>query len=140
MLHNEQMENMALLFAYGELGQEQEKDFIAHLKDCPRCQSVVRSCAVATAALPDVKAPDFNPAAIPAPQSASLWDYISPLFNMRRLVPAGAMMLLLAFMGITAYKYGTINESADLYMDNMYAEITNIESTLDNMFEDFANL
>jgi len=140
MLHNEQTENLALLFAYGELEGGQEKDFIAHLKECPRCQAIVRACAVATASLPEVKAPDFKPAPQPLKQSVSLWDHISPLFNFRKLAPAGAMALLLVFASITVYKYGRINENTDLFMDNMYAEITNIESYLDTIFEDFENL
>ena len=139
MLHNEQMENMALLFAYGELEAEKEKEFTAHLKDCPRCQAIVRACAVATAALPEVKAPEFNPAPQPVQESASWLDSIRPLFNFRKLVPAGALALLLVFAGVAAYKFGTISDNTDLFMDNMYAEITNIESELDIMFEDFSN-
>ena len=139
MLHNEQAENMALLFAYGELGAEEEKEFTAHLKDCPRCQAIVRACAVATAALPDIKAPEFSPAPQPVQQSLSLWEHISPFFTVRKLVPAGAMALMLLFAGVAAFKYGHINNNTDLFMDNMYAEMTNIESDLDYMFEDFLN-
>ena len=137
MLHNENTENLALLFAYGELGAGEEKEFTAHLKDCPRCQAIVRTCAVATAALPDIKAPEFNPA--PAVEKVSLWERISPYFTFRKLVPAGAMALMLLFAGAAALKYGTVNNNTDLFMDNMYAELTNIESDLDYMFEDFLN-
>jgi hypothetical protein len=144
MRHNKETENLALLYAYGELGQELETDFLPHLKECKECQEIVRLSSFITAALPEKKAPaHLLPQAKPvkpiqAPRR-SLWDIISPAFSFKRIVPAGAMMLILTFIGITAYKYGTVNNNYD-FVDNIYAEISNIETELDDIFSDFEDL
>jgi anti-sigma factor ChrR (cupin superfamily) len=143
MQHNKETENLALLYAYGELDKKQEKDFLPHLKECPKCGSIIKITAAIAAALPEKQAP--GELAVPpvfnkwTKTGKSLWETISHTFNFKKLVPAGAMILALAFTAVAAYKYGTVNQSYD-FMDNMYAEINDIESDLDNIFEYFESL
>jgi len=139
MQHNENTENLALLYAYGELDDNLQQEFAQHLKTCAKCQAIVRACAVTTAALPDIAAPAFNPAPViqAQPESHGIWDYIAPVFSFKRLVPVGAMVLLACFLAVAAYQYGTHNAAADGFTDNMYAELTNIEHDIDNIFAEF---
>ena len=141
---------MALLYAYGELEQKDEAAFTDHLKTCAKCQGIIRSCALATAALQPLKAPEvIIPVAAVQPQEGqkshnSFWDFL-PALSLRRLVPAAAMAIVLAVLGVTAYKFADINRPAQnvvegAYFSNFYAEISGIETELDNWFADFETL
>jgi len=136
MQHNKNTENMALLYAYGELEEDKQKEFTQHLKDCAKCQAIVQTCALTTAALPEKPAPAFHL----QPTRKGIMDYIAPMLNFKRLVPVGATVLLVSFLVIAVYKYGTHNAVADYFGDNMYAELTNIEYEIDELFADFETL
>lgn len=142
MQHNEEMENLALLYSYGELDSNREGEFLQHLKDCPECQNIIRLTGIITAAMPEVKAPDglctLPLAAAEQPKKQSFLETIAQAFSFKRLVPAGAMMLIFAVMGITAFKLGSFNTPVyDTYVDGMYAEITDIEDDIDDLYAYF---
>jgi anti-sigma factor RsiW len=146
MHHNESTENMALLYAYGELGPDLRPGFESHLKECPQCRSIVDACALAAAATAEVAAPAFSletavDAAAPATrQHANLSDYIGSLFTLRHLLPSAAAALLLVFMGTAAYRYAGGARADGYPLDNMHAELGDIETALDDIYEDFESL
>ena len=130
MQHNENTENLALLYAYNEIEEKDRQAFEQHLKTCAKCQAIIQTCALTTAALPTVYGPAFE-----VPQRRSLMERITEMFTFRRLLPAGAMILLVSFLAVAAYQYRA-QEEAD-FTDNMFAEITNIEYYIDDIYKDF---
>lgn len=55
--HSQTFEQKALLYAYGELPAEEEKNFLLHLNGCKICQRVLFVSSAARASLSEVKAP-----------------------------------------------------------------------------------
>lgn len=56
--HSQDFEQKALLYAYGELPAEEEKDFLLHLNGCEACQRVLFVSSAARASLGEVKVPE----------------------------------------------------------------------------------
>jgi hypothetical protein len=140
MLHNEEFETSALLYAYGELGAAEEPAFLEHLKNCRECQGIIRTCVLARASFEDIKAPRQLSTLPLAVKRLSLPDYITPLFNIRRLAPAGAVAALAVVLAFVAVKYGSVNPQTESFVDSMHAEITDIEASLDNILTDFESM
>ena len=143
--HNEDWQDKALLYAYGELPPAQEQEFLAHLKDCKDCQKIIRTSALLNAALPQIKAPQnlSIPFEIPQQNKTSLLKGLFSGLNLRLLVPAGAMALMLvAALGFykTANIYLPKQTLQQDYIDNLYAGVYNLENEVEDILDYMDNL
>lgn len=139
MPHNKEMENMALLYSYGELPQEQEAEFNQHLKECKECQQILFSAGVMRAALPSVDAPQFSPAFYTQPAKQPWFGFKG--FSFKHLVPATVLAVFI-FAGIAAYT-AKVEHSVSAYKSSvtgMYSEVSSLEQEVDDMESYFANL
>lgn len=143
--HNENWQDKALLYAYGELPPEQEADFLAHLKYCKDCQKIIRTSALLNAALPQIKAPQGLSIPLEIPQQAKkpLFKGLLNSLNLRLLVPAGAMaLMLLVALGFykTANMYLPKQTAQQDYIDDLYAGVYNIEDEVEDIIDYIDNL
>ena len=139
MPHNKEIENMALLYSYGELPQEQEAEFTQHLKECKDCQQILFSAGLMRAALPAVDAPQFSPAFYTQAEQKPLFSFKG--FSFRHLVPAAVAVVLIA-AGIAAYtaKVESYVSAYQSSVTGMYSEVSSIEQEVDDIETYFANL
>lgn len=147
MPHNneEKWQQDALLYAYGELPQERQEQLLAHLKGCKQCQNIIRTTALLNAALPQLNAPQglgislLKPAEVKKP---FLQGLLSGL-NLRLLVPAGAMALMLV-MAFGFYKTANIylhkQTAQQDYIDNLYAGVYNLEDEIQDIMDYIDNI
>lgn len=139
MQHNEQTEQYALLYAYGELDTAREQAFTEHLKTCAVCQKIIFTASLTTAALPEIKAPQGL--IIPSEVLVKKPFFVMPFFTFRRLVPVGALALIVALAGIMIYKLE--NSTRHHYtnsVENMYSQVSTIESEVNNILKDIENM
>ncbi len=139
MPHNKEMENMALLYSYGELPQEKEAAFTEHLKECKECQQILFSAGLMRAALPAVDAPFFSPAFYTAPAKKPLFGFRN--FSFKHLVPATVLAVFIA-AGIAAYtaKVESYVSAYKSSVTGMYSEVSSLEQEVDDIENYFANL
>lgn len=139
MPHNKEMENMALLYSYGELPQEQETDFTEHLKECKECQKILFSAGVMRAALPAVEAPYLSPSFYTTEAKQPLFSFKG--FSFKHLVPATVAAVFIA-AGIAAYtaKVESYVSAYKSSVTGMYSEVSSIEQEVADMENYFANL
>ncbi len=134
--HNTKMQEAALLYAYGELPQEQEAVFLEHLKNCEQCQQLIKSTSLINAALPQLKAPEYL--AIPilkeAPKKTSFsWNWLTNLsLNRRLLMPLGAAALII-ITTLGTYEVADLYKQKELY-SSLYAE-QNIDNLYDSIYD-----
>ncbi len=139
MPHNREMENMALLYSYGELPQKREAEFTEHLKECKECQQILFSSGVMRAALPAVEAPLFSPDFYAAPAPRTFLSFKG--FSFKHLVPATVLGVFIA-AGIAAYT-ARVESSVSAYkasVTGMYSEVSSIEQEVNDIEIYFANL
>ena len=139
MLHNKETENMALLYSYGELPQEDEAAFAEHLKECEKCQKILFGAGLMRAALPALEAPTLSPAFYLKQQSKPLFSFTG--FSFKHLVPA-AVFAVLVFVGIAAYTV-KVNDSVSAYkasVTGMYSEVSSLEQEVDDIETYYASL
>lgn len=128
--HDKKMSEAALLYAYGELPQSEEKAFLEHLKICPLCQNTIRTTNLLNAALPQIKAPENL---ISLPQAGVKpkrhWFSLPSFnFNLRLLTPLGAAAAI-TVMAIGFY------QTAALYSARNQAEAArDIDSIYDSLY------
>jgi len=147
MPHNkeENWQQDALLYAYGELPQERQEQFLAHIKQCKECQNIIRTTALLNAALPQVKAPQgLSIQTVKFRQiKTTFWQGILNGFNLRLLVPAGAMALMLV-MAFGFYKTANIylpkQTAQQDYIDNLYAGVYNLEDEIEDINDYIDNI
>lgn len=141
----EQWQNDALLYAYGELPQERQEQFLAHLKECKQCQNIIHTSALLNAALPQVKAPQGLdiPLAQTQQVKAPFFKGLLSGFNLRLLVPAGAMALMLV-IALGFYKTANIylpkQTAQQDYIDNLYAGVYNLEDEIEDIIDYIDNI
>ncbi|MDR1684600.1 MAG: zf-HC2 domain-containing protein [Elusimicrobiota bacterium] len=131
MQHNEQTENMALLYAYGELESALQGAFEKHLTGCKECQAVLRACALTYAAQPAAAAPKIVFAPAQAGQKTPPW--YKGLFTFKKLVPAGVLAAVLIIVSAGALKFSGPQAQYLYLQEDLYTEITDIEAMLDDM-------
>lgn len=128
--HDEKMIEAALLYAYGELPQSEEKAFLEHLKTCTVCQNTIRATNLLSAALPQIKAPG-NIAALPrvsVKQKKHWFSLPSFNFNLKFLTPLGAAAVIMV-MAVGFY------QTAALYSARRQAEAAkDIDSIYDSLY------
>lgn len=134
-----QAEN-ALLYAYGELEESKMPAFLAHLKECKKCQNTLHICALATASLKPQQAPEFViPAQEPVKEKTFSFGFLQGL--KRRAIPAlvfGAFALVLgftAFESLSKKPMVSVPQSISFDLEDMDTDLTDLETEISEMFE-----
>lgn len=128
--HDEKMIEAALLYAYGELPQSEEKAFLEHLKACTACQNTIKATNLLSAALPQIKAPEniVDLPCVGVKQKKHWFSLPSFNFNLRLLTPLGAAAVIMV-MAVGFY------QTAALYSARRQAEAAkDIDSIYDSLY------
>lgn len=141
MPHNEEYEEQALLYAYGELDDSKEMDFLDHLRECKACQSIIKITALTSAALPEHKAPVLN---LQEEVEPSWFLKVKNWFNKinlsRPVLIGGAAACCVAVLVSVFYPRQTQSEGYMYFSDSIYAQVGNIETDIDTLLEEINSL
>lgn len=141
MPHNKEYEEQALLYAYGELDDSKEMDFLDHLRECKACQNIIKITALTSAALPEYKAPVLNLQEETEPSWFSkVKDWFSKINLSRPVLIGGAAACCVAVLVSVFYPRQTQSEGYMYFSDSIYAQVGNIETDIDTLLEEINSL
>lgn len=142
--HDVKMDEAALLYAYGELPQSEEKAFLEHLKTCSVCQNTIKATNLLNAALPQIKAPESLDT-VPYAKPKKSWFSLPRFnFNLRLLTPLGAAAVI-TVMAIGFYQtaaiYSAQNQAAaESSIDAIYDSLYTLEDETEDLISYIDNL
>lgn len=141
MPHNKKYEEQALLYAYGELDDSEEMDFLDHLRECKACQNIIKITALTSAALPEHKAPVLNLQESEEPSwFFKIKEFFSKIKLSRPVLIGSAAACCVAVLVSVLYPRQPQNEGYMYFADSIYAQVGNIETDIDTLLEEINSL
>ena len=137
MPHNKKFEEQALLYAYGELDDSKEIDFLDHLRECKECQNIIKITALTSAALPEHQAPVLDlQGSLEKSWLLKVKDWFSKINLSRPVLLGGAAACCVAVLVSIFYPRQTQSDGYMYFSDSIYTQIGNIETDIDTLLED----